>query len=94
MRPIARAVARLIANSNLLGCSTGISLGFVIDHLSSPPEQIGVKAAPSERRNKVIAEVNRPTFAYRMIPMSELRRYICLKRYEIRFKQNNKCCSF
>jgi hypothetical protein len=79
----------LIANSNLLGCSTGISLGFVIDHFSSPPEQIGVKAAPSERRNKVIAEVNRPTFGYRKIPMSKLCRYISFEetRNQVQAKQ-------
>src|SRR5262249_44245428 len=29
VRPIARAVARLITSSNLFGCSTGISPGFV-----------------------------------------------------------------
>jgi hypothetical protein len=51
----------LIANSNCSAAQPEYRWAF-IDHLSSPPEQIGVKAAPSERRNKVIAEVNRPTF--------------------------------
>jgi hypothetical protein len=32
--------------------------------------------APSERRNKVIVEVNRPTFARLSPPMSEMCRFI------------------
>lgn len=32
--------------------------------------------APSERRNKVIVEVNRPTFAKLLPPMSEMCRFI------------------
>jgi hypothetical protein len=47
VRPIARAVVRLITSSNLLGCSTGIITGLCpmqdfVDHVGSPPEQIGV----------------------------------------------------
>jgi hypothetical protein len=32
--------------------------------------------APSERRNKVVAEINRPTFARLSPPMSEMCRYV------------------
>lgn len=49
--------------------------------------------APYERRDKVIAEVNRPTFAVLYPPLADICRYIGLRLCEKRYRGWNTCFS-
>jgi hypothetical protein len=51
VRPSALAVVRLMTRSNLVGCSTGKSAGFVprrnlVDQVSGAPEPLRVQPGP------------------------------------------------